>query len=322
LLRSRSRWTAAGSFIFVVVVAAAAASTQSFPKPAGRVNDFANVIDSAVEAEIDHRLDLLEQQTASEIAVATVMSLDGMSVDEYANRLFKEWGVGQAKEDNGVLVLVAPNEREMRIEVGYGLEGVLPDGLAGQVIRERFTPKFGENDYSGGIRDGVVRLAEIVETHQVLTPEQIAALDQPSTDMPVYVLIPFLALFVGIGFFMLGAGVRTKTIVATGFGSFFGGMPLLMALLIAFVPAVLMLAPFAVFMFVTGRRYGSRPSWIAGLRQEAEREAGSPIHGWKMGATESSSRSGGSGSGSSSSSSSSSSFGGGSSGGGGASGRW
>ena len=78
-----------------------------------------------------------------------------MSVEEYANRLFKEWGVGQAKQDNGVLVLVAPNEREMRIEVGYGLEGVLPDGLAGQIIRDDFTPRFRDNDYSGGIRDGV-----------------------------------------------------------------------------------------------------------------------------------------------------------------------
>ena len=297
-------------------------SAQSFPKPAGRVNDFANVIDASVESEIDSRLNRLEQQTTSEIAVATVTSLNGMSVDEYANRLFREWGVGQAKQDNGVLVLVAPHEREMRIEVGYGLEGVLPDGLAGQVIRERFTPRFSENDYSGGIRDGVGRLIEIVETQQVLTPEQIAALNEPPTDMPVYVLIPFLGLFVGIGFFLLGAGVRTKTIFATGFGSFFGGMPLLMALLIAFVPAALLLAPLAAFMFITGRRFGSRPSWIAAMRQEAERQAGSPIDNWKMGATESSSSSGGSGSGSSSSSSSGSSFGGGSSGGGGASGRW
>src|SRR5689334_2397002 len=93
---------------FVIAVGA-----QSFPKPTGRVNDFANVIDPAVEAAIDQQLNSLEQKTSSEIAVATVASLDGMSVDEYANRLFKAWGVGQAKQDNGVLVLVAPNEREM-----------------------------------------------------------------------------------------------------------------------------------------------------------------------------------------------------------------
>src|SRR6476620_1642966 len=88
--------------LFVISVGA-----QQLPKPTGRVNDFANVIDPATEAEIDHRLDVLEQKTTAEIAVATVASLDGMSVDEYANRLFKQWGIGQAKADNGVLVLVA-----------------------------------------------------------------------------------------------------------------------------------------------------------------------------------------------------------------------
>src|SRR6476620_2211060 len=153
-----------------VVVLASVAFAQNFPKPTGRVNDFAEVIDASTEAEIDRRLDLLEQNTTSEIAVATVKSLGDMSVEEYGNRLFKAWGVGQAKQDNGVLVLVAPNERKIRIEVGYGLEGVLPDGLAGQVIRDDFTPRFKANDYSGGIRDGVNHLVQVVEKHQVFTP--------------------------------------------------------------------------------------------------------------------------------------------------------
>src|ERR671912_1339807 len=157
-----------------------AASAQTLPKPAGRVNDFANVIDPAVEAEIDHRLDLLEQTTSSEIAVATITSLDGMSSSDYANRLFKEWGVGQAKTDNGVLVLIATSDRDMAIEVGYGLEGVLPDGLAGQIIREDFTPHFRDGDYSGGIRNGVMRLADVVEKQQVLTPEELAKFNADS----------------------------------------------------------------------------------------------------------------------------------------------
>jgi uncharacterized protein len=305
----------------IAPISAAGGLAQTFPKPAGRVNDFANVIDAATEAEIDRRLDLLEQQTTSEIAVATVKSLGGMSSTDYANRLFREWGVGQAKTDNGVLVLIGVDDRDMAIEVGYGLEGVLPDGLAGQVIRENFTPRFKEGDFSGGIQSGVMRLVEIVEKQQVLTPEQLAAFNEPSTDMPVYIQVPFFGLFVGIGFFLLGAGIRTKTIFATGFGAFFGGMPLLLSLLVSFIPAALLQIPLAIFMFTLGKRYGSRPSWIAAMRQEGQREEGSPIHGWKMGATESSRSSGGSDSGSSSGSSSSS-FGGGSSGGGGASGKW
>ena len=296
------------------------AGAQTFPKPTGRVNDFANVIDAATEAEIDRQLDQLEQKTTSEIAVATVKSLDGMAIEEYANRLFKEWGVGQAKQDNGVLVLVAPTQREMRIEVGYGLEGVLPDGLAGQVIRDDFTPRFQQDDFSGGIRNGVSHIVQIVEKHQVLTPEELAAFNEPSTTMPVYVQIPFFGLFIAIGFFLFGVGVRTKTVIPVVFGIFFGALVLLLSLLLAFLPAAAILVPFAVVMFTTGRRYGGRPSWIASLRREAESEPGSPVGGWKMGATESSSSSDDSDS--SSSSSDSSDFGGGSSGGGGASGRW
>ena len=102
------RTTALISFSFFVLCSSFfLAAAQSLPKPTGRVNDFANVIDAATEAEIDRELDGLEQRTSSEIAVATVSSLDGMSVEEYATRLFKEWGVGQAKQDNGVLVLAS-----------------------------------------------------------------------------------------------------------------------------------------------------------------------------------------------------------------------
>jgi len=297
-----------------LIIVASLSAAQTLPKPTGRVNDFADLIDAATEAEIDRRLAQLEQQTSSEIAVATVHSLDGMPVDEYANRLFQAWSVGRANEDNGVLVVVAPNEREMRIEVGYGLEGVLPDGLAGQIIREQFTPRFRENDYAGGIRDGVYRIADVVGKQQVLTPEQIAALDDHAGDgVPEWILIPFFGLFVTIGFGMVGLGVRTKTGFPLSFGSFFGGLPLLMSLL--FVPAVaaVTLVPLALFIAIVGYRLGARPSWRNAFRDGGGGKGGSST-GWTMG-TSGSGRSGGS-------SGSSSSFGGGSSGGGGASGRW
>ena len=302
------------TFNFAFLIAAVAA--QSLPKATGRINDFANVIDAATEADIDRRLDQLEQQTSSEIAVATVESLNGMSVEEYANRLFKEWGVGQAKQDNGVLVVVAPNEREMRIEVGYGLEGVLPDGLAGQIIREEFTPRFRDGDYSGGIRNGVGRVLEVVEKHQVLTPEEIAKLNQDAgVTQPYWIMIPFFGLFVTIGFGMMGLGLRTKTIFPILFGSLFGGMPLLMSMLFMFRVSLFTLAPWAVFMLLTGYRLGGRERWRGAFRDTGSGSGGSSSSGWTMGSNSSSGSS-------SSSSGSSSSFGGGSSGGGGASGRW
>jgi len=301
--------------LFFVISAAAA---QSFPKPTGRVNDFANVIDPASEAEIDRQLDQLEQKTSSEIAVATVESLNGMSVEEYANRLFKEWGVGQAKQDNGVLVVVAPNEREMRIEVGYGLEGVLPDGLAGQVIRDDFTPRFKEGDYSGGIRNGVTHLVGIVEKHQVLTPEEIAKLNASNgEDIPYFIVIPFFGIFVTIGFGMLGIGLRTKTGFPVLFGGAFGGMPLLMSMAFMGRVSLFTLVPWAVLVFVQGYRLGGREKWRDAFRDTGSGKGGGSSTGWTMGTSSSSGSSS-----SSSSSGSSSSFGGGSSGGGGASGRW
>ena len=293
-----------------LLLPAALAAQTSFPKPVGRVTDLAELIDPSTEALIDQQLADLERRTSAEVAVATVRSLDGMSIEEYANRLFKEWGIGQAKQDNGVLVLVAPNEREMRIEVGYGLEGVLPDGLAGQIIREEFTPRFGNNDYSGGIRAGVTRLVDVVEKHQVLTPEELAKFNASGSDdgaPPLWIIIPFMGLFVGIGFFMLGAGLKTKTGFPVLFGGFFGGMPLLMGLGIVFWTAAFTLLPLAVGMAVLGYRKGKRSTW---------RGQGTPDHGWIMGDNSSDSGL------SSSSSSSSDSFGGGSSGGSGASGRW
>lgn len=288
-----------------------------FPKPAGRVNDFAGILNASTKGELDGLLDDLERKTSAEVAVAVVPSLGGMPVEEYANRLFKEWGIGQAKQDNGVLVLVAPNEREMRIEVGYGLEGVLPDGLAGEIIRDQFLPRFRDNDYPGGIRDGVRRVAEIVERHQVLTPDELARFNQSSDEVPVFILIPLLGLFVAIGFFMIGAGLRIKTGFPLLFGSLFGGLPLLASLGIVFTTALFTLVPLAMAMAVWGYRMGFRPSVRHAFRPpRAGGGTGTGGSGWVMGGGSSS------GSGSSSSSSSGGSFGGGSSGGGGASGKW
>ena len=303
--------------LFSIPISGAAA--QTYPKATGRVNDFANVIDAATEAEIDRRLDLIEQKTSSEIAVATIQSLDGISVEEYANRLFKEWGIGQAKQDNGVLVLIAPNDREMRIEVGYGLEGVLPDGLAGQVIRDDFTPRFRENDYSGGIRNGVNRIADIVEKHQVLTPEELAKFNASgSSEPPVYIAIPFFGLFVAIGFVMVGGGLRSKTGFPLLFGSLFGGMPLLMSLAMLGRLSLITLFPFAALMFVMGYRAGGKQWWRDAFRNTGKGRKGGKggsSSGWTMGSSSSSGSSSGS-------SSSSGGFSGGSSGGGGASGKW
>jgi uncharacterized protein len=127
--------------------------------------------------------------------VVTVPSLDGMTIEEYANRLFAAWRIGKKAHNNGVLFLVAPADRKVRIEVGYGLEPVLPDGLAGEIIRANVLPRFKEGDYTRGIRDGLTRVATIVRANHTLTADErrtIADSDRP----PGLVVFLFLACFI------------------------------------------------------------------------------------------------------------------------------
>lgn len=304
----------------VLLLLPAIAAAQDFPKATGRINDFANVIDPAVEAELNQQIDQLEQKTSSEIAVVTVASLDGISVEEYANKLFKAWGVGQAKQDNGVLVLVAPKEHEMRIEVGYGLEGVLPDGLAGDVIRSQFTPKFRNNDYSGGIRDGVTRLIAIVEKHQVLTPEELASFNASNGEddgLPTWAVVAIAGCFVAIGFGMLGAHIPVMDIFQMLFGAMLGIIPLVVALIFAPGLSFMTLVPLAFLSVFVGRVFSKSI-----VTPESDTGTSASSSSSRRKSSKSISTSSSSSSSSSGSSSSSSSFGGGSSGGGGASGKW
>ncbi len=306
--------------LVLLVVLLQTAEFAGFPKPTGYVNDFSNILPATTRGEIEQLLRDIEKETTAEIVVATVPSLAGMTVDEYANRLFNEWGIGKESVNNGVLVLVAPTEREMRIEVGYGLERVLPNALAIEIIRTNFLPRFKENDYPGGIQAGVARVVDVVRRNQVLSAEEREALEASTSQQPpMWLTIPFFGLFVSIGFFMLGAGLGSKTGFPVLFGSFFGGAPFLMSLV--FNASAYVLGPLAVAAMAYGYRNGRRhPSWINAMRNTPTGAGGTGGTGgrWVMGGSSSSrsSRSGSSGS------SGGSSFGGGSSGGGGASGRW
>ncbi|MEW6558068.1 MAG: TPM domain-containing protein [Elusimicrobiota bacterium] len=138
-------------------------------KPIGYISDFANILDDNTESELNSLVTQVEQKTSAEIAVVTVSSLDGMSVEDYANELFNKWGIGKKCKDNGVLVLVALNERKMRIEVGYGLEPVLPDGKCGEIRDKYILPYFRQNNYSEGIIQGTSAIAKILGLENVET---------------------------------------------------------------------------------------------------------------------------------------------------------
>ena len=130
---------------------AARAAEPRFPALSGRVVDEAGVLSPAARAALAQKLKEHEDKTSDQIVVATVRSLEGHAVEDYANRLFRAWKLGQDKTNNGVLVLVAPNERKVRIEVGYGLEGTLTDAISKVIIATVVAPKFKTGDFDGGV---------------------------------------------------------------------------------------------------------------------------------------------------------------------------
>lgn len=285
-------------------------AAQGLPKHIGKVNDFARVLPAADHDALETRLADLERATSAELAVVTIPTLSGRSVEEYATALFNDWGIGKAGRDNGVLVLVAVQERAMRIEVGYGLEGVLPDGLAGSVIRESFLPRFRDGDYRGGVIDGTSRVIEILRRNETLTPSQRAALDAAARDArKSWGMAVFIALFVFIGAFVSGTGAGARVILQTVFGALFGLLTIGVTTTVAPLPAVFVQGLAAVAVFAWSVSLGRRPDWQKNIR--GNRRAGWMVAG--SGTTRSSSGD---------SSSSSSDFGGGRSGGGGASGGW
>jgi uncharacterized protein len=300
--------------------------SAALPVPSGYVNDFAPALDDSAEQYLEEFLQTLERDTTAEVVVATVASLEGMTVEEYANRLFAGWGIGQAADDNGVLLLVAPGDRAVRIEVGYGLEPILPDGLAGEIIRTEILPEFRAGNVPRGIGRGLNRISQIIRGD----PQAVraAASPTPANDLPpAWFIIPFFATFVGFGSFAAGLGLRTKTYGPLAAGGMFVGIPLLIALAVTSVWSLTALAAMGGAALALGYRRGLSAYWMGMLRTgRPDSTRKDEAFDWIMGGTPGSSSGGSSNSGGSSdgggSSSSGSDFGGGSSGGGGASGHW
>lgn len=188
------------------------------------VLDEAGIIDAETEARIEELSAKLEQATpAAELAVVTVNSLDGREIEEAAEERFEQLGVGSADADNGVLIYVAPDERRVRIEVGYGLEGALPDAKAGSVIDEQIIPRFKEGDFSGGIEAGHARVAAVIAEEYGVTIEGLDAAVTTYVDGPPWVPYVVMAVFLIIIVVLVSAAVRRGGRYIDGGGGGFGG---------------------------------------------------------------------------------------------------
>jgi uncharacterized protein len=201
-------WPVIAAGLFVCF--AALAATLHFPELTGRIVDQANVLPAATRGALDTKLADLENKSGIQLVVATVASLEDNDVETYANQLFRAWKLGEKPKNNGVLLLVAPKERKVRIEVGYGLEGVLTDALSNVIITNQIVPKFKAGDFSGGVERGIdgIIAALTTDTSDWQKKKQVRSDEQ---DSAFAALLPFLmvGLFIFI-FWMMHRHARGR----------------------------------------------------------------------------------------------------------------
>ena len=142
----------------VLALVAGPAFAQTFPPLTRRVVDDAHLLNPQQVAALDAKLAALEQQSQRQLVVATIPDLQGMPIEDYGYQLGRAWGLGDKQRNDGALLIVAPNDRKVRIEVGYGLEGILTDALSQVIIQREIVPRFKQNDYAGGIDAAVDQL--------------------------------------------------------------------------------------------------------------------------------------------------------------------
>lgn len=197
------------------LLAAAATAALEVPFLAGRVNDLAGLLQEETRERLEQKLAQLEADTGSQVVVLTIPSLEGESLEEYAHRVASTWQLGQRGQDNGVLFLIAKNDRKMRLEVGYGLESVLPDAACRRILDNVVRPRFRSGDFDGGIEAGVDAVATAIRSGAL--PVEAQRPSESSGRGPgLFALVIFLGIFtVVVGLFSLLA------LLSTGFASWF-----------------------------------------------------------------------------------------------------
>jgi uncharacterized protein len=146
----------------IAILATATAFALTFPQLTGRVVDEAGVIDAATRQAITDKLAAVEAKSGDQIVVVTLKSLQDTSIEDFGYQLGRAWGIGEKAKNNGALLIVAPNERKVRIEVGYGLEGALTDAVTRLIIQNAILPRFRVGDFAGGISRGVDDIIQVV----------------------------------------------------------------------------------------------------------------------------------------------------------------
>jgi uncharacterized protein len=202
------RGIAAAALALMFLSSPGTAQTLTFPALSGRVVDEAGILDQATRAALTDKLAALEAKTTDQLVVVTLKSLRGTAIDDYGYQLGRHWQIGQKDKNNGILLIVAASERQVRIEVGYGLEGTMTDARSKYIIETAILPKFKAGDLPGGISLGVTEITQVLmgdpEFLQRAQQRSSAAAGTSSKSAPPVWLVVVL----------LGAGVALMIVCA------------------------------------------------------------------------------------------------------------
>jgi uncharacterized protein len=193
--------------VLLLCLVTAAAYALTFPQLTGRVVDDAGILDAATKAELERKLADFETKTTGQLVVVTLKSLQGTSIDDYGYQLGRYWGIGQKEKNTGALLIVAPNERKVRIEVGYGFEGTLTDAVSRLIIENSILPRFRVNDFAGGINRGV---DDIVQAVSVDAEEWKARAKNRPDDQPDFADLLILLFFLVLFFIIVSSIARSR----------------------------------------------------------------------------------------------------------------
>jgi uncharacterized protein len=189
-----------GIIALLLCLVAGVAYALTFPALTGRVVDDAGILDPTTKSALERKLADFEAKTTGQLVVVTLKSLQGTSIEDYGYQLGRHWGIGRKEKNTGALLIVAPNERKVRIEVGYGFEGTLTDAVSKLIIENSILPRFRVNDFAGGIGRGV---DDIIQAVSVDSDEWKARAKQRPDDQPGLTDLLMLLLFVVIFFIVI-----------------------------------------------------------------------------------------------------------------------
>ncbi len=239
------------SGFLLLLVAFAAWAQVAVPDPSRRVTDLTATLTAGQVDALESRLAAFEAERGSQIAVLIVPTTQPEEIEPFGIRVAEQWKVGRAKLDDGVIVIVAKDDRKLRLEVGYGLEGPIPDAIAKRVIAETITPYFRAGDYYGGIDAGVTQLMRLIEGEQLPPPRSMEAGQSEDS----FFLVIVGGVVAGWLLSVLMSRPAAGGIAALGSG-------VVGALLIGLTPVLFFIAIFVFIAVVGGFRHGG--GWTSG----------------------------------------------------------